>query len=94
MISDEHNIWRVRPIARRIGTDHPVDERTSGRTAAPTDPGDLIVFDGLTHHGTPANPTDHRRRSLPFHYAPADTPATSDQDRLRLFGSEGKNVEC
>lgn len=62
--------------------------------AARTEPGDLIIFDGLTHHGTPHNPTDQRRRSLQFHYAPVGTRRDADEDRLRQFGSEGKNVSC
>ncbi len=62
--------------------------------AAPVEPGDCIIFDGLVHHGTPHNPTNTRRRSLQFHYVPEGTPKTDDADRLRVFGSEGKNVTC
>jgi phytanoyl-CoA hydroxylase len=72
------------------------DTERSGRhvVAVPLKPGGCIFFNGLTHHGTPTNRTDTGRRSVQFHYAPADVPQTTDEQRLAVFGSEGKNVEC
>ena len=48
----------------------------------------------MIHHGTPANTTSHRRRALQFHYCPARVEATTSQERLAVFGSEGKDVTC
>lgn len=63
--------------------------------AAPLKPGGLLLFSGLLPHGTPHNASAHRRRALQFHYAPADVSQLSDSaDRLKHFGSEGKDVTC
>lgn len=62
--------------------------------AVPFQPGCLLLFDGLTQHGTPYNPTGERRRAVQYHYAPAAVRQTTEEERLALFGSEGKNVEC
>lgn len=70
------------------------DARDGEVAAAPLQPGGLLLFDGLLQHGTPYNPTGLRRRAVQFHYAPAGAEKTADEERLALFGSEGKNVEC
>ena len=57
-------------------------------------PGGLLLFDGLLPHGTPHNSSAHRRRALQFHYAPDGITKTTVEDRMRHFGSEGKNVSC
>jgi phytanoyl-CoA hydroxylase len=62
--------------------------------AVPLAPGGLLLFDGLCQHGTPYNPTGARRRAVQFHYAPADAVRGSEAERLAVFGSEGKDVEC
>ncbi len=62
--------------------------------AAPLPPGGLLFFDGLLPHGTPHNASPRRRRALQFHYAPADVTRAPAEERLRHFGSEGKNVTC
>lgn len=65
-----------------------------GVVACPLKPGGLLVFDGLLPHGTPHNRSPHRRRALQFHYAPADVAEWTEEDRLRIFGGEGRGVEC
>ncbi len=60
----------------------------------PLNPGGLLFFDGLMHHGTPANRSSMRRRALQFHYIPEGTPRITQDERLAVFGSEGKNVVC
>jgi len=60
----------------------------------PLPPGGCLFFDGLIHHGTPANRTPYRRRALQFHYCAADAPWGTDEQRLALFGSEGKGATC
>ena len=61
---------------------------------APMKPGGLLLFDGLLPHGTPHNASANRRRALQFHYAPDGITKTTAEDRMRHFGSEGKNVSC
>lgn len=60
----------------------------------PLEPGGCLFFDGLIHHGTPANRTPTRRRALQFHYTAASALWGTDEERLAIFGSEGKNVTC
>lgn len=62
--------------------------------AAPLPPGGALFFDALLPHGTPTNRSPHRRRALQLHYAPADVVPISTDQRLALFGTEGKDVEC
>jgi phytanoyl-CoA hydroxylase len=72
------------------------DSHVSGEgiTAVPLRRGDCLLFHCLLHHGTPANRTPLRRRALQFHYKPASAPSTSSEERLAIFGSEGKDVAC
>ncbi len=70
------------------------DGRDGEVVAAPLRPGGLLLFNGLLQHGTPSNPTGQRRRAVQYHYAPTSARKTADEERLAVFGSEGKNVEC
>lgn len=65
-----------------------------GQVAAPLKAGGLVIFDGLILHGTPNNTTNTRRRAIQWHYVRKDTPRISTEERLELFGSEGRNVTC
>lgn len=95
---------RVRPGTHREGPVIHFQRRdwqicdTDGRqyevVAVPLKPGGLLLFDGLIQHGTPYNPTAERRRAVQFHYAPKGASKTDDSERLAIFGSEGKDVEC
>ncbi len=60
----------------------------------PLKPGGCLLFHGLIHHGTPPNYSDKRRRALQFHYFPSDIPKISNEERMAIFGSEGKDVTC
>ena len=62
--------------------------------AVPLKPGGCLFFSSLLPHGTPENTTADRRRALQFHYHPLSAVSISDDQRLAVFGSEGKNVEC
>jgi len=62
--------------------------------AAPLKPGGLLLFKGLLPHGTPHNNTGQRRRALQYHYYPDTTEKTTQEERLAIFGTEGKDVEC
>jgi len=62
--------------------------------AVPLKPGGCLFFHGLIHHGTPPSHSSLRRRAVQFHYKPASVAYTSEEERLALFGSEGKDVTC
>jgi ectoine hydroxylase-related dioxygenase (phytanoyl-CoA dioxygenase family) len=70
------------------------DVRRTDQVAVPLPPGGMLFFDGLIHHGTPANRTDTRRRALQFHYITPETAAVDEEEIRRVFGSEGKDVQC
>lgn len=66
----------------------------SRNVIVPLKPGGCLFFHGLMYHGTPANRSNKRRRALQFHYKPASSGSISPRERLAIFGSEGKDVEC
>jgi phytanoyl-CoA hydroxylase len=70
------------------------DVQTARDVTVPLPPGGVLLFDGLLHHGTPANRTSQARRAVQFHYTPAYAKFGTDEDRLAVFGSEGKDVSC
>jgi phytanoyl-CoA hydroxylase len=65
-----------------------------GKVAAPLPAGGCLIFDGLTPHGTGTNRSNKRRRALQFHYIPKGTVRTTTEERMALFGEEGRNVTC
>jgi ectoine hydroxylase-related dioxygenase (phytanoyl-CoA dioxygenase family) len=65
-----------------------------GKVVVPLPRGGAVIFDGLVPHGTPNNTTSTRRRALQFHFVPKGTPRTTVEDRMALFGSEGRDVSC
>ena len=60
----------------------------------PLKPGGCLFWHGLTHHGTPANLSDKGRRALQLHYKPEYHEDITTQERMEIYGSEGKDVEC
>lgn len=64
------------------------------RTAIAMEAGDVLLFDGKLPHGTPINKTDRQRFAIQFHFAARLVVNTSDEDRMAIFGSEGKDVRC
>jgi phytanoyl-CoA hydroxylase len=60
----------------------------------PLQPGGCLIFHGLIHHGTPPSRSPRRRRALQFHYKPASVAQIAPDERLAVFGSEGKDVSC
>ncbi len=70
------------------------DVYNDGAVAVPLKPGSILLFHGLIHHGTPANLSAKRRRAVQFHYRGASVEVGSEEDRLAVFGSEGKDVFC
>ncbi|MEZ4709135.1 MAG: phytanoyl-CoA dioxygenase family protein [Caldilineaceae bacterium] len=68
--------------------------RTGDAVAVPLKPGGCLLFHSLIHHGTPANNTNARRRAVQYHYRPASAVQSSQEERLAIFGNEGKDVTC
>lgn len=62
--------------------------------AVPLPPGGCLLFSSLIHHGTPTNRSTARRRAVQYHYRPENAPKTSVEERLAVFGEEGKDVTC
>ena len=65
-----------------------------GTLAVPLEPGGCLFFSSLMQHGTAPNTSDDRRRAVQFHYRPAGAELTSLEERMAVFGSEGKDVSC
>ncbi len=72
------------------------DANILGQTsvAAELPPGAALFFDSLLPHGTPTNDSEQRRRAMQFHYAPADAASWTPEQRMEIFGSEGRGVSC
>jgi len=66
----------------------------SGKVACPLPSGGCLIFDGLTPHGTATNTSNTRRRAVQFHYIPKGTPRITTEERMALFGNEGRDVTC
>ncbi|HMR33214.1 MAG TPA: phytanoyl-CoA dioxygenase family protein [Geminicoccaceae bacterium] len=62
--------------------------------ACPLPPGGAVFFDSLVPHGTPQNSSPDRRRALQFHYVARDAKRVPTEERLRVFGTDGKDVTC
>jgi phytanoyl-CoA hydroxylase len=68
--------------------------KNQSAVAVPLKPGGCLLFSSLIHHGTPTNNSGLRRRAVQFHYRPASAPKTTVEERMAIFGEEGKNVTC
>lgn len=84
MIHFKRRDWQI------CDTDVPV----ARDTMVPLKPGGCLLWHGMTHHGSPANRSDRRRRALQFHYKPKSAGEVTTQERLAVYGSEGKDVDC
>ena len=84
MIHFKRRDWQI------CDTDVPV----ARDTMVPLKPGGCLFWHGLTHHGSPANQSEQRRRALQFHYKPASCGEVTTQERLAVYGSDGKDVDC
>ena len=71
------------------------DVRVGDSVAVPLPPGGCLLFHCLLHHGSPPTRSDKRRWALQFHYCPASVSRLPDSEhRLRVFGTDGKDVTC
>ncbi|MDQ6674146.1 MAG: phytanoyl-CoA dioxygenase family protein [Chloroflexota bacterium] len=60
----------------------------------PLQPGGVLFFSGLLHHGTPPNMTAARRRALQFHYAAAACRRMTIEQHGELFSEGGVYAGC
>jgi len=60
----------------------------------PLNPGSVLFFHGMIHHGTAANHSDQQRWALQFHYRSINAVNIAAEERLEIFGAEGKDVTC
>ncbi len=60
----------------------------------PLEPGGVLFFSGLLHHGTPQNNTAQRRRALQFHYAAANCTKMTIEQHGELFNAGGMYAGC
>lgn len=88
---------REGPVLHWVRRDWQICDTDVAATAAiavPLKPGGCLFFHGLLHHGTPPSQSARRRRALQYHYKPLHAGNTLPQERLAVFGSEGKDVSC
>ena len=62
--------------------------------AVALEPGGVLFWHGRLHHGSPANRSDRRRRALQLHFVPESVETIETEERLAVYGSEGKDVTC
>lgn len=94
LIPGSHGAGPVVHFKRRDWQICDTDVATTQAVVAPLKPGGMLVFHGLLHHGTPPSRSPLRRRALQFHYKPASVAQIDPEERLAVFGSEGKDVTC
>jgi hypothetical protein len=70
------------------------DVQSARDVVVPLPPGGALFFNGLVHHGTPANRTGTRRRAVQFHYVPRSAVQVTEDEHLAVFGSEGRGATC
>ena len=70
------------------------DVQTERDVVVPLAPGGCLLWHGMTHHGSPTNPSQKMRRALQFHYRPARAGQTDTEERMQHFGGEVRGAEC
>jgi phytanoyl-CoA hydroxylase len=70
------------------------DVNNQHAVAVPLEPGGVLIFHSLIHHGTPTNHSGLRRRAVQFHYRPQRAPLTSEEERMKIFGGEVRGATC
>jgi phytanoyl-CoA hydroxylase len=94
VIPGSHRAGPVVHFKRRDWQICDTDVAADAAWTVPLKPGGCLLFHGLLHHGTPPSRSPQRRRALQFHYKPAGAAQIAPEQRLAVFGSEGKDVTC
>ncbi len=70
------------------------DVQTERDVVVPLAPGGCLLWHGMTHHGSPTNPSQKMRRALQLHYRPASAAQIDTDERMQHFGGEVRGAEC
>ena len=70
------------------------DVQTERDVAVPLAPGGCLLWHGMTHHGSPTNPSQKMRRALQLHYRPTSAGQIDTDERMQHFGGEVRGAEC
>ncbi|MBI2942519.1 MAG: phytanoyl-CoA dioxygenase family protein [Chloroflexi bacterium] len=68
--------------------------QVSRAVVIPLDPGGILLFSGLLHHGTPPNLSGDRRRALQYHYAAAHCRQMTLDEHAGFFNEGGAYAGC
>jgi phytanoyl-CoA hydroxylase len=60
----------------------------------PLNPGGVLFFSGLTHHGTPPNNSPSRRRALQYHYASVNCTRMDPKKHAEIFKDDHGPATC
>lgn len=94
VIPQSHRAGPVIHFKRRDWQICDTDVARNHITAVALQPGGVLLWHGRLHHGSPPNRSDRRRRALQLHYIPGSIETISSEERLAVYGSEGKDVTC
>ena len=70
------------------------DVQTERDVVMPLAPGGCLLWHGMTHHGSPTNPSQKMRRALQLHYRPTSAGQIATDERMQHFGGEVRGAEC
>ena len=94
VIPQSHRAGPVIHFKRRDWQICDTDVARNHITAVALQPGGVLLWHGRLHHGSPENRSNRRRRALQLHYIPGSIEEISSEERLAVYGSEGKDVTC
>ena len=94
VIPESHN-WGAHPHFKvRDWQICDTDVRKAESVPVPLDPGGILFWHGLTHHGSPSNRSELGRRGIQLHYRPAGAGTLTKEERLGIYGGEGLGMTC
>ena len=94
LIPGSHRAGPVNHFKRRDWQICDTEVERQRDVVAPLKPGGALFWYGLTHHGSPRNQSEYRRRALQFHYRPASAGEVTTEERMQHFGGEVRGAYC
>lgn len=70
------------------------DVDTAHDVCVPINPGGVLFFSGLIHHGTPPNQSAARRRAIQLHYASVNCRTIQDHEHAAMFADKLGYAGC